>query len=231
VRGLDALHTGYALLPMSMALLVTAPAGGYFAHNFKPKHIVQVGIIVDVIGLLLLHAAISVDATAVNFILPLAVYGVGMGLCFSQLSNISLSAVSVNQSGEASGVQSTARQVGSSLGTAVIGSVLIASLASSLRAGIATSNVIPPTSRATVAKQISNQSSVVEFGGQLHSSTPLSAQQETEIKAISNRSTVKATREALVYTIGFTALAFLITTQLPNTKQLDKSLSMAPGAH
>lgn len=53
----------------------------------------------------------------------------------SQLSNITLSAVSVEEAGEASGVNNTLRQIGSSLGTAVIGSIIVASLASNLSKG------------------------------------------------------------------------------------------------
>lgn len=231
VRGLDALHTGYALLPMSIALFIMAPLGGFFAHKFMPRHIVQVGIVINIIGLIILHNSLSVVATVADLILPLSIYGIGMGLCFSQLSNISLSAVSVNEAGEASGVNSTLRQIGSSLGTAIIGSILIASLASSLKTGIATSDIISKDSRQSVAEQISEQSSAVEFGGKLHTSIPLTAEEGIEIKDISNQSTVKATRQALVFTIGFTALALLSSLQLPKTKDLEKNASIAVSGH
>lgn len=231
VRGLDALHTGYALLPMSIALFIMAPMGGFFAHKFMPRHIVQVGIGINILGLILLHSTLSVHATVAQLIVPLSIYGAGMGLCYSQLSNISLSAVSVNEAGEASGVNSTLRQIGSSLGTAIIGSILIASLASNLKTGIATSDIISKDSRQSVAEQISEQSSAVEFGGQLHTSTPLTAEEETEIKTISNQSTVAATRQALVFTIGFTALALLSSLQLPKTKDLERNASIAANNH
>ncbi len=231
VRGLDALHTGYALLPMSIALFIMAPMGGFFAHKFVPKHIVQVGVVINILGLILLHNSLITSATVAQLILPLSVYGIGMGLCYSQLSNISLSAVSVNEAGEASGVNSTLRQIGSSLGTAIIGSVLIASLASSLRAGIANSDIIGAGSRQAVAEQISAQSSAVEFGGQLHTSIPLTPQEKIEIKSVSNRSTVKATRESLVFTVGFTILALAMTIKLPNTKHLETAESMASARH
>lgn len=231
VRGLDALHTGYALLPMSIALFVMAPLGGFFAHKIMPKHIVQIGIVINIIGLAILHNTISVGAAVTDLILPLSVYGIGMGLCFSQLSNISLSAVSVNEAGEASGVNSTLRQIGSSLGTAIIGSILIASLASSLKTGIATSNIIGKNSRQSVSEEISAQSSAVEFGGQLHTSIPLTAEEKTEIKTISNQSTVRATRQALVFTIGFTALALLSSARLPKTKDLERNTSVAASGH
>lgn len=231
VHGLDALQTGYALLPMSIALFIMAPLGGFFAHKFMPKHIVQTGIVINVIGLTLLHNTLSVAATVSDLILPLSIYGVGMGLCFSQLSNISLSAVSVNEAGEASGVNNTLRQIGSSLGTAIIGSILIASLTSSLKTNIATSDIIGKQSRQAIAEQISAQSSAVEFGGQLHTSIPLTTEEQIEIKHISDQSTVRATREALVFTIGFTVLALLSSVRLPKTKDLERNTSIAAGGH
>jgi predicted MFS family arabinose efflux permease len=231
VRGLDALHTGYALLPMSFALLLIAPLGGVLTHWFKPKHIVQVGLLVNVVGIIVLRQAITTGASAADFILPLSIYGIGMGLCFSQLSNITLSAVSVDEAGEASGVNSTIRQVGSSLGTAIIGSILIASLAGNLKTGIANSTIIPAKSRTAVAEQISAQSSAVEFGTPFTSSTKLSHEQDVEIKNISNSSTVRANREALLYTALFTASALLLAGRLPNTKQLEKNESLAPSGH
>ena len=104
VRGLDALHTGYALLPLSAALLVTAPLGGYLAAHVNPKRLVQAGLFISVVGLVFLRHTLNATTTSVDLIAPLAIYAAGLGLSMSQLGNITMSAVSVNQAGEASGV-------------------------------------------------------------------------------------------------------------------------------
>jgi EmrB/QacA subfamily drug resistance transporter len=227
VRGLDALHTGYALLPLSAALLVTAPLGGYLAAHVNPKRLVQAGLFISVVGLIFLRHVLNASTTSVDLIAPLAIYAAGLGLGMSQLGNITMSAVSVNQAGEASGVNNTLRQIGSSLGTAVIGSVLIASIAGGLSGGVKSSATINPVYRAAVSREVKAQASAVEFGGRLTSSQPLTLAERLEIKQISNQATVRADRTALIFTIVFTAIGFLLAMRLPNTRNVERSQSLA----
>lgn len=231
VRGLDALHTGYALLPMSVGLFVMAPTGGFLTKFFKPKRIVQTGFAINVLALLALRQVITVSAGPGHLFVPLLLYGMGMGLCFSQLSNITLSAVSVQESGEASGVNNTLRQIGSSLGTAVIGTILIASIGNGLVRGVRDSRQISDAHRPALAEAVQAQSSNIEFGLPLHGEQ-LDKSEQVELKRLSNASTVKANREALLATAAFTVLAFLLATQLPNVglHKLEKEESLAGSA-
>ncbi len=228
MRGLDAQHTGYALLPLSLGLFVMAPLGGYLGKHFRPKRIVQVGLCINVLALLWLRQVLSVSAGPATLIAPLLVYGVGIGLSFSQLSNITLSAVSVNESGEASGVNNTLRQVGSSFGTAIIGSIIIATAAATLASGVKTSTIIPPARRATVAAVVKAQSSNIEFGIPLQGQELTSAETH-ELKRLSDTGTVKANKEALLFTAAVTAAAFLLASQLPNVElhDIEKNESLA----
>ena len=59
-------------------------------------------------------------------------FGVGAGLMLSQLGNVIMSSVDPSKTNEAGGLQGTAQNLGASLGTALIGAVLIASLSSNL---------------------------------------------------------------------------------------------------
>ncbi len=148
----------------------------------------------------------------------------------SQLGNITMSAVSVNQAGEASGVNNTVRQIGSSLGTAVIGSILIASIAGGLAGGVKSSSTINPTYRTVVSNEVRAQASVVEFGGALVSAQPLSPAERTEIKHLADQATVRADRTALIFTILFTALGFLLASRLPNTRSVERDQPLAATA-
>jgi EmrB/QacA subfamily drug resistance transporter len=228
VKGLDALHTGYGLLPMSLGLFVMAPLGGYLAKHFKPKRIVQVGFAIDILALLYLRQSIAVTASVSDLIPSLLLFGIGMGLVFSQVTNITLSAVSPNEAGEASGVNNTLRQVGQSLGTALIGTILIASIGTGLAKGVQNSPQISESHRAGLVQAVGEQSSNIEFGIPLHGAelTPAEAQ---EVKRIANDSTVKANKQALLFTVGVTLLALLLATQLPsvNLAGLDKGESLA----
>ncbi len=231
VRGLDALHTGYALLPLSAGLLVTAPLGGYLAAHVNPKRIVQTGLMISVVGLILLRHSLNAGTTAADLIGPLAVYASGLGLSMSQLGNITMSAVSVNQAGEASGVNNTVRQIGSSLGTAIIGSVLIASIAGGLSGGVRSSAVIDPAYRAEVSREVKAQASAVEFGAPLVSAQPLTVNERVEIKRLADDATVRADRTALLFTVLFTAIGFLLASRLPNTRNVEREESPAPAVH
>jgi hypothetical protein len=208
-------------------LLVTAPLGGYLAAHVNPKRLVQAGLFISVVGLIFLRQALNATTTSVDLIAPLAIYAAGLGLSMSQLGNITMSAVSVNQAGEASGVNNTLRQIGSSLGTAIIGSVLIASIAGGLSGGVKSSATINPVYRAAVSREAKAQASAVEFGGRLISSQPLTPAERVEIKQISNQATVRADRTALIFTIVFTAIGFLLAMRLPNTRNVERNQSLA----
>jgi len=75
----------------------------------------------------------------------LFVYGLGVGMATAQLTGVILTDVPVAASGQAAGVQSTARQVGSALGIAILGTILVTSLASHTRAALDTTpGRLPP---------------------------------------------------------------------------------------
>jgi predicted MFS family arabinose efflux permease len=229
VRGLDALHTGYALLPMSAALFVAAPVGGVQGAHVKPKRIVQTGLFLSVLGLLYLRHQLNVDTTAADLIGPLVLYATGLGFSMSQLGNITLSAVPVQQAGEASGVNNTLRQVGSSLGTAVIGSVLIASIAVGLGSGVRSSPTF--SSRPALSTEVQAQASAVEFGAPLSTSAPLTTDERREIKRISDRATTRADRTALLFTLLFTTVGFLLAARLPNTRSVERDNGAPSAGH
>jgi hypothetical protein len=78
----------------------------------------------------LLLSTIDVELNGAAFALALAVFGVGAGLMLSQLGNVIMSSVDPAKTNEAGGLQGTAQNLGASLGTALIGAVLIAALTS-----------------------------------------------------------------------------------------------------
>lgn len=221
VKGLDALHTGYYMIPLSVALFIAAPLGGFISSRFFPKRIVQVGLLANMIGLLLLRFSLNANTSQLDLVLPLSLYGFGVGLGMSQLGNLTLSAVPLDEVGEASGVNNTLRQIGQSLGSAIIGSILIVTLTSSLRNSIATSGSIPENRRQVIAEEIASQASAVEFGAAVRTSSVLDSSEQSAIKSLANASTITANKNALLMTIAFTLLALLVSTRLPLTKDLE----------
>src|SRR5438552_4510911 len=128
VRQLDALHTGLTLLPMSLMLLIVSPAAATLTKRVPHKRLVQTGLIINTIAIVIIRFTIGINMKLTWLIPGLALYGVGMGLVLSQINNLTLSAVPVREAGEASGVTNTFRQIGLTLGAAVLGAILISTI-------------------------------------------------------------------------------------------------------
>jgi Na+/melibiose symporter-like transporter len=128
VLGLDAFETGKRLFPMSVTMFIAALLGPRLAGRLAPKRVAQLGLLALVVAAVLLVDTIDVKLNGTAFALALALFGVGAGLLLSQLGNIIMSAVGGDQINIAGGLQGTAQNLGASLGTAFIGSVLIAAL-------------------------------------------------------------------------------------------------------
>src|SRR5438105_14182594 len=118
---------------------------------------VQTGLIVNSLVIVILRFTISIDMN-LNWLIPgLSLYGVGMGLVLSQINNLTLSAVPVREAGEASGVTNTFRQIGLTLGAAVLGAILISTILIRLDAAVEQSASIPPQSKGSIIKMLRHQ--------------------------------------------------------------------------
>ncbi|AEW93941.1 MULTISPECIES: MFS transporter [Streptomycetaceae] len=124
VRGLDPLHAGLFMLPMAAMTLVCAPLSGRIVGARGPR-----------LPLLLAGAAMCASAIplAVDFsahtptawlVAVYVVFGIGFGLVNAPITNTAVSGMPRAQAGVAAAVASTSRQIGQSLGVAVIGAVM-----------------------------------------------------------------------------------------------------------
>jgi MFS family permease len=150
VLGLDAFDTGKRLFPMSVAMFVAAMLGPRLAAGFAPKRVAQAGLVTLVVASLVLLGTIDVELNEARFAVALALFGVGAGLLLSQLGNVIMSSVDESQTNEAGGLQGTAQNLGASLGTALIGSVLIAALSSNFVARVEQNPAVPAPVRQQV---------------------------------------------------------------------------------
>jgi EmrB/QacA subfamily drug resistance transporter len=137
VQGLDALETGIRMLPASVGLFVSAIVGSALASRFAPKPLVRAGLGLVFVSTLLLLGTIEPELDNASFLFAMGVLGVGMGLVVSQLGNVVQSAIGDEQRSEAGGLQNTAQQLGSSLGTALLGAIVITGLITAFTGNIA----------------------------------------------------------------------------------------------
>ena len=153
VLGLDAFETGKRLFPMSVTMFAAALLGPKLAAGFAPKRVAQAGLLALALASVLLLGTIDVELNEAEFAIALAVFGIGAGLLLSQLGNVIMSSVAPEKTNEAGGLQGTAQNLGASLGTALIGSILIAALTNGLIDRIEANPAVPPPVRAEVAQR------------------------------------------------------------------------------
>ena len=131
VLGMDALQAGLALLPLAIGSFVASGAVRPLSKYLSPVRMVRLGIALEIISLAVMALLIRPDSSTWVTGVPLFFYGMGVGFATAQLTQLILADVPLDASGQASSTQSTARQVGSALGIAILGTALF----STLRAG------------------------------------------------------------------------------------------------
>jgi MFS family permease len=150
--GLSALATGARLLPLSITLLAAAIGIPRLFPRVSPRLVVRGGLLALLAGTVVLLGALDKDAGPEIVFVPMLLIGLGIGALASQLGAVTVSAVPDDESPEVGGVQNTMTNLGASLGTALAGSLLIATLTSSFLTNIAHSPEIP--SRVTSQAQV-----------------------------------------------------------------------------
>jgi MFS family permease len=154
--GLSAIDTGVRLLPLSVTLLIAAAGIPRFRPQANPRRVVTIALLAMLGGTVVLFAATDEEASAEIVTLPLLLLGFGIGALASQLGAVTVSAVPDELSPEVGGLQNTATNIGASLGTALAGSVLIASLTATLVAGIQENPAVPPEVRQQAEVELSS---------------------------------------------------------------------------
>lgn len=229
VKSYDALHTGLGLLPMSIAVMMGAPLALKLTKKLTPKHVIQLGFVISACGVLYLYLMLNQSSTVWSLAPGLLLYGFGMGFGFSQLGNLTLSAVSLEQSGEASGVNNTLRQVGASFGSAVVGAALLATISSQIVTNIQNNVNIPTQAKPAIVQKLQDAGSNVEFGapaGQVDE-TPV----QKEISKSIQDATIDGNKVALLFTGGFAILALVVSNILPNIRELETAKPVVKSGH
>jgi EmrB/QacA subfamily drug resistance transporter len=223
VQGLDALETGVRMLPTSAGLFFTAIAGSALSSRFAARTLVRAGLVVVLAATLMLLATIEPELDNASFLVAMGVLGVGMGLIVSQLGNVVQSTVGNADRSEAGGLQNTAQQLGSSLGTALLGAIVITGLI-----GAFTSNVADDPS---ISKDVSNQVEVrLSAGGSFVASAEVKAAAESAGLDSSTVDTLvghyedaqlKALKTAFLFAAFLVIASFWTTRRLP-TQRFDE---------
>jgi MFS family permease len=155
--GLSAIGTGVRLLPLSLTLLLAAIGIPRLFPNASPRLVVRAGLFALIAGTVVLLAGLAPDSGPEIVFVPMLLIGLGIGALASQLGAVTVGAVPDDQSTEVGGIQNTATNLGASLGTAIAGSVLIATVSAAFLTNIQQSSAIPA--------EVKSQASVELAGG------------------------------------------------------------------
>ncbi|MFE5898235.1 MFS transporter [Streptomyces sp. NPDC056488] len=152
--GLSALATGARLLPLSATLLAAAVLIPRFLPDISPRRVVRLGVLALLVGAVILMAALDASASAEIVTIPMLLIGLGMGALASQLGSVTVSALPEEQSTEVGGVQNAVTNLGASIGTALAGSILIASLTSSFLTSIEQNPAVPASVKTQITLEL-----------------------------------------------------------------------------
>lgn len=214
--GLDALETGIKIFPLSVSLILFSIVGTRLSRMWSPRRIVRVGQLILVLSAVLLLAAATSDLRGALFATGMFLSGSALGLLASQLGNVNMSSVTEKDTSEVGGLQGVFQNLGSSLGTALIGSILIGALSTSFASGVAGSD-LPEDARATVAAATDRGVTIVpaaEVAG-LAEQGGLREEEADELAEIYRESQLSSLRVAFVGLIIISLISLLFSRGIP----------------
>ncbi len=153
VLGYSAIKAGLVMAPMSVVIIFAAPLAGALSDRLGSKWIVAVGMFLLAAGLAWMAgllpgvAGISPGTTPASLIAPFVISGIGIGLAVAPVTSAVMATAPRDRVGNASGVLSTMRQVGSLLGIAVLGAVLQNRVTANITEGVQAVSAIPEAVR------------------------------------------------------------------------------------
>ncbi|MCP9625045.1 DHA2 family efflux MFS transporter permease subunit [Nocardia otitidiscaviarum] len=129
----SAVQAGLALVPLAVGSFCASGASFSLTASVSALGQVRIGLALEAVGLTLLGLCAAADSAWWPIAVALFVYGVGVGFATAQVTNVVLTEVPADRAGQASGVQSAARELGSALGIAVVTTVFFTALDTGLR--------------------------------------------------------------------------------------------------
>jgi MFS family permease len=126
VRGYSAIETGLMLTPATAGILAASAGADRFARRRAQRSLIIAGFVVATAGMLLLLVLVGETSGNLSFVPGLLLVGLGVGVMLTSSVNVVQSSFPDADQGDISGLSRSVSNLGSSLGTALAGSVLVA---------------------------------------------------------------------------------------------------------
>jgi MFS family permease len=215
--GLSAFRTGFILLGLTAGLLTTALGGARRGLKYSPRQKVRWGFLTCIFGLLVLMVTMLVIKSPWWLLPGLFIYGLGLGLIASQIVNLVMSSVDSKQTAEASGLTSTLETLGSSVGTAIIGTVLVVSLTNGVGRLVNDSVVFSDSDKTKITSNLSSSIEVVSNDA-VSSQIKQSGDYKKEVVRIYDEARKNAFIITLLFMSLVAALSFGLSKNLPDNR-------------
>jgi len=218
----SAVQTGIYLIPFSFTVLIIAFVAGPLSQKFNPKYLLMLGIIIAAIGVFVIHHLFSGQKIVVgsDLAIGLTICGIGTGFIIALLTNMLISAVKEEKQSEGSGMIRGITNLGSSMGTSVIGSVLLIFVFSGIVTGVLSSPVLdvdmPEDKLITDLQDYANK-----MQGE-HANINLSQYPEekvNEFKSIVNTATQSAMKQSFLVIFSVLVVTLVFALFIPAKKQ------------
>jgi len=128
VRGYNAIQTGVIFTAATGGILLSSLAAERLAKKYAQRTLIVTGFVTTIFGVLVLLALVNGSPSAWAFAPGLLLIGLGVGVMLTPSVNVVQSAFPEEQQGEISGLSRSVSNLGSSLGTAVAGTILVSGL-------------------------------------------------------------------------------------------------------
>jgi MFS family permease len=126
VRGFSPIQTGLVLTPATFGILASSALAERFARRHSQRWLIRAGFVITTVGMILLLALVQQHSNILTSVPGLLLIGIGVGAMLTSSVNVVQSAFPEQDQGDISGLSRSVSNLGSSLGTALAGSLLVA---------------------------------------------------------------------------------------------------------
>lgn len=217
ILGYNALQTGIKLIPLSIGLVLFSIIGSKLTVTKSARHISRLGQLSMALGILFVIGSLQPELKGVMFWVGMFIVGAGFGLLASQLGNVNMTAVSDRETAEVGGLQGTYQNLGSSFGTAIVGSVFMIMLATGFTNTIEKSPDLSTNAKSAIVAQTESGIEIVSKNQAYNSVIDKGGSKETaqEASEIYQDSQIKALKQGLFTIFVALILSIMLSKNLP----------------
>jgi len=220
--GYNAIQNGLTLLPLSLAVVTAALfSSKVLAHRVAPRWVIMTGFFILTLGALAMGLTARSATSGLDFGFGIFLIGIGVGCIASQNQNLVISSVPNKFSSEISGVLNTCLNVGSSMGTAMAGALIITSLIFNFSSQVNESSAFTASQKDQINTTVNLQAQIVSNSSFESLVQTIPQPQQTSLIDINSQARQTALSRIYIIIGGIGLIGVFASFFIPKTKPLD----------